>query len=426
MRVLITGGTVLDTEPEPHVLPGADVLIDGELIVAVEPGLRDDPRAEGAEVIDATGRIVLPGFVDTHRHVWQGLLRGTAADATLGEYLDRVLGCYGTAHRPDDVYAGSLWGALDALDAGVTTQYDWSHIQLTPEHTDAAVAALRDSGVRAVFGYAHPATADPDRRESELRRLRAEHFPSAEPGLITPALAEWGGPETIEADWRLARELGMHISLHAVGQGPVEQLHAAGLLGPDLLFVHCNGFTDEALKLLADSGGTASVSPAVELQVGLGTPETGRLRAHGIPTGLSVDTITNVPGDLFSVMRAAFAAERARNLAESGTGAAPEPIRAAEVLRMATIEGAAAIGLADRVGSLRPGKQADVILLDAEALNIAPVHDPVAAVVTTADRGNVDTVLVAGRVLKRSGRLLHADVTAARDAATRAAVHVTA
>ncbi|GAA2858848.1 amidohydrolase family protein [Streptosporangium fragile] len=410
MRLLIANATVIDTEPDPHVMPATDVLVEDGVITAVGPGL----AAAGAEIVDGTGRIVLPGLVDTHRHVWQSVLRSVAADATLGDYLTLVLGGFAPAFRAEDVHAANLWGALEALDAGVTTVYDWSHIQLTPAHTDAALDALRETGIRAVFGYAHPAADDGARREDEVRRVAS----LAGSGLVTPALAAWGpvygSVRAAEADWRLARELGLRISLHATGTGAVERLHAAGLLGPDVMFVHGNGFSDEAMKLVADSGGTASVAPVVEAQMGHGHPETGRFRGFGIPTGLGVDTVTDAPGDMFSVMRAAFAAARLRG----------EPLTAAAVLRMATIEGAEVLGMADRIGSLRAGKQADLVILRADSPGMAPAHDPVAAVVTAAGTADVDSVIVAGRVVKRAGRLLHAGLPGALDRLSRSAAHL--
>ncbi|MEV8632209.1 amidohydrolase family protein [Streptosporangium sp. NPDC051023] len=410
MRMLIANGTVIDTDPEPRVLPGADVLVEDGVIVAVGAGL----GAEDAEVVDATGLIVLPGFVDTHRHVWQSVLRSAAADATLGSYLDLVLGRFAPAFLAEDVYAANLWGALEALDAGITTVYDWSHIQLTPAHTDAAIDGLGESGIRAVFGYAHPGTDDASRREDEVRRVASRGLP----GLLTPALAAWGpvygSVEAAQADWRLARDLGLRISVHATGTGTVERLHRGGLLGADVMFVHGNGFTDEAMKLVADSGGVASVAPAVESQMGHGHPETGRFRGFGVTTGFGVDTVTDTPGDMFAVMRAAFAAERSRG----------GSLTTAEVLRMATVEGAAVLGMDDRIGSLRPGRQADVIMLRAGDLGLAPVHDPIGAVVTAAGSANVDTVIVAGRVVKRAGRLVDVDTRRALDLVSRSAARI--
>ncbi len=408
--MLIVNGTVIDTDPGPRVLRGTDILVEDGVIAAVGPGLDGGE----AEIVDATGRIVLPGFVDTHRHVWQSVLRSIAADATLGGYLDLVLGRLAPSFLAEDVYAATLWGALEALDAGITTVYDWSHIQLTPAHTDAVIEALGESGIRAVFGYAHPGTGDAFRREDEVRRVASLNLPN----LVTAALAAWGpvygSVEAAEADWRLARELGLRISLHATGTGAVERLHRSGLLGPDVMFVHGNGFTDEAMRLVAGSGGVASVAPAVESQMGHGHPETGRFREFGITTGFGVDTVTDTPGDMFAVMRAAFAAERSR----SGS------LTTGEVLRMATVEGAAVLGMDDRIGSLQPGKQADIVILRAGDLGLAPVHDPIGAVVTSAGTANVETVIVAGRVVKRDGRLVHADTRRALDLVSRSAVRI--
>ncbi|GAA3010035.1 amidohydrolase family protein [Streptosporangium longisporum] len=412
--MIVTGATVIDTEPRPRVLEGADVLVEEGVIAAVGRDLAAKVTG-GAEVVDAAGGILLPGFVDTHRHVWQSALRSVAADVTLGGYLDLVLGRLAPAFRPEDVHAANLWGALEALDAGVTTLYDWSHVQLTPAHTDAALDALREAGIRAVFGYAHPAPADGARREDEVRRVAAL---TAGTDLITPALAAWGpvygSVGAARADWELARELGLPISLHATGTGAVERLHAEALLGPDVMVVHGNGFSDEAMGLLAGSGATASVTPVVEAQMGHGYPESGRFRDAGVPVGLGVDTVTDAPGDMFTVMRAAFAAERLR-------GGSPS---AADMLRMATLGGAEALGMADRIGSLRPGSQADLVILRTGSLSLAPVHDPIGAVVTAAGPGDVDTVIVAGRVVKRAGRLLYAGLPGALDLVSRSAAHL--
>jgi cytosine/adenosine deaminase-related metal-dependent hydrolase len=381
-KILIRNGHVIDTEPAPYVRASTDVLIDGGVIVAVGTAL----PADGAEVIDATRRIVLPGLVDTHRHTWQAALRSAAPDATLADYFRDVIDRFAPRFRPEDVYAGNLAGALECLDAGITTLLDWSHNQRSPAHTDAAVQALRDSGIRALFGYAHPGTAD--RRPDEVRRIRPD------------VLAAWGLPyaslEDTEADWRLARELGCRISVHVTGVGPIEQLHERGLLGPDTNYVHCNGIPDEAVKMLADSGGSASVTPAVEAQMGFGLPETGRLRRFGVTTALGVDTVTAVPGDMFSVMRAALALGRMEG----------EPLTAADVLGMATLGGATALGMADLAGSLRPGKQADIILLRTDTPGMSATQDPIGAVVTAAGVRDVDTVLVGGTIVKRDGRLV--------------------
>lgn len=419
MDVLIRGGRLV--EPDT----GADVLVRAGRIAAIGPGLAAPP---GVEIVDATGLLVLPGLVDTHRHTWQTALRHTGSGWTLGDYLDRMFGPVGAAYAPADVYAGTLLGALAALDAGITTVVDWAHVMNTPAHADAAVRALRDAGIRAVFAHGwygghtgpHPADA---------RRIRADLLPDDD-ALVTLALAVRGPDftdlDTTRADVALARELGVPITAHVAGGAPGEhpygigRLADAGLLGPDLTVVHVTGASDRDLALLAEHGVGASVSPQTELVmpgVGAGTA-LRRLRLAGVRTSLSTDSETAAAADLFTQMRLALAVWRADT-------PAGEPLpTAAAVLRLATVGGAAVAGLADRTGALAVGLAADLVLLRADAVNLAPVADPAAAVVLAAHPGNVDTVLVAGRPVKRHGRLLAdvpAAVAAARASATRLA-----
>ena len=397
MRTLIRNGTLIDTDPVA-VRPATDLLIEDGRIAAAGPAL----PADGAEVVDATGRFVLPGFVDTHRHTWQTALRGIAADHDLGAYLSRVLGEIGARVRPGDVRVGTLAGALDALDGGVTTLQDFSHILRTPEHADAAVDGLRASGIRSLFGYGAPVFGGGDIRDA--RRVHASMG-----GLITMALAPYGPSyspiDIVAGDWALARELDVPLVVHVgagpVAERPVDALRTHGLLRPGTVYVHGNSLPDEELKLIADSGGTASVAPAVEARMGHGAPVLARFRAAGVTTGLGVDVVTTVAGDMFALMRAAML-----SLDASG-GPRLSP---ADALRLATVEGARVLGMADRVGSLAVGKQADVILLRAGDPNLMGAADPVAAVVTSAHPGNVETVLVGGRVVKRDGRLAGVDL----------------
>ncbi|MFI6918499.1 amidohydrolase family protein [Nonomuraea spiralis] len=421
--LLIKNGTVIDTEPEPVVLGQVDVRVEDGLIAEVGPGLPDDPDAE---VIDATGRIVLPGFVDTHRHTWQTGIRAVAADLTFDGYLRRILNELAPSYRPEDVYAGNLAGALECLDTGVTTLLDWSHIQLSPGHTEATVRALRDSGIRAVLGYCHG--GDPGALVREGRRVHDEHF-GAGGGLVTMVVAALG-PEIVDeahalAEWRLASELDLPVTVHMGGQGPdsaargLAFLEANGLLRPRTTFVHANHYTDEEFKRIAGSGGSVSVSPVDEMTLGIGYPVSGRARAAGVPTGLGIDTVTCAPGDMFSLMRAAYLLERGRPDG-AGTG-----FTTRDVLRMATVEGAEVVGLGDVVGSLRPGKQADVLLLRTDTLGMAAAHDPIAAVVLNAGPSAVETVLVGGRVVKRDGQMLHQDLAAVLAALAESAGTVT-
>jgi 5-methylthioadenosine/S-adenosylhomocysteine deaminase len=417
-RLIIRNGYVIETEGTPSARPGADVLIEDGRIAAVGAGL----EVADAEVIDATDRIVLPGFVDTHRHVWQSALRSIAPDVDLGGYLGLILGQLAPRFRPQDVYAATLAGALELLDSGITTVMDYSQVVHTPDHADAAVDALEAAGLRAVFGYGFPVTGGGD--AADVRRVRAERL-ADDTTLVTMALAPVGPAfapiEQVSADWQLATELDLPITFH-VSRGPaaaqpVSVLRDHGLLRPNTLFVHGNSLDDGELKLIADSGGTASVAPAGEAQMGSGAPVAGRLRSAGVVTGLGVDSVVSIPGDMFSLMRATLLA---------GQIADDPRFTVQDVLRMATIDGAVALGLADRIGSLSPGKQADVVLLRLDDLNmLTGERDPVAAVVTAAQPGNVDTVLVAGQVVKSAGRLLGHDVATVAGSLRETAAAVT-
>jgi cytosine/adenosine deaminase-related metal-dependent hydrolase len=422
MSLLLRGGVLVDTEPAPFVTGHADLLVEGGMIAAVGTGLPSPPEVE---VIDATGCVVLPGFVDTHRHTWQAAIRSIAPDISFGGYLERVLGGLAPRYRAQDVYTGNLAGALECLNSGITTLLDWSHIQLTPAHTEATVEALRASGIRAVLGYCYGGPDGPEGLAAEGRRVHRSYFDGADP-LLSMAIAALGPEIAGEAlaahEWRLARDLGLSITVHMGGHGAESAerglafLRENGLFGPGTTYVHPNHYADDALKRIADSGGTASVSPLIEAELGIGYPATGRARAAGIATGLSADAVTSGPGDMFSLMRAAYALERAR-----GTD-----FTTRDALRMATIEGAEVVGLGEVTGSLRVGKQADLVLLRTDTPVMAPAHDPIGAIVLSADTSCVDTVLVGGRVVKRDGRLLHHDVPGVLTALRESAAALTA
>ncbi|MGW7573123.1 amidohydrolase family protein [Streptomyces sp. NPDC054765] len=428
-RLLLRGGLVIDTAPHPVVHPRTDVLIAEGRIAAVGPDLPLDDTDTGLEVIDARALIVLPGFVDAHRHLWQAVLRSAAVDESLDGYLSRILGDLSARFTPADVYTGNLLGALECLDSGITTVQDFSHVQYTPEHTAAAVEALREAGIRAVFGYGYPVFDETARQADWVRKARTDHFPSHD-ALVTMALAPVGPsfatPEAVREDWLLARELELPLAVHVqagpVAQRPVAALQEQGLLTAGTLYVHGNSLPDSELRLIAESGGAVAITPSIEASMQFGTPMAGRLRRAGITTGLGADAVTSAPGDMFSQMRAALMSshfepvERLDHADADGdghgdAGSRALAVKAADVLRMATLGGAAALGLADELGSLTVGKRADLVLLRADALNLAPMaHDPIGAVVTSAHPGNVDTVLLAGRPVKRAGRLLYEDL----------------
>jgi cytosine/adenosine deaminase-related metal-dependent hydrolase len=427
-KTLIRGGHVLTMDSEIGDVSQGDVLIEDDRIVAVAPGIEAD-----AEVIDAAGFVVIPGFIDSHRHTWEAAIRGVAPDATLDDYFVDILDTFAPHYRAEDVYHANLAGALECLNAGITTLVDWSHINNTPEHPDAAIRALQETGIRSQYAYGSANTSLADYwfeskiaiPGDDVRRVRERYF-SSDQGLLTMALATRGPgfcvDDVVRSEWALARELGIPITVHvAMGRlagrfGMVKQLHDLGLLGPDTTYVHCCYFSEEEWRLVADSGGTISIAPQVELQMGHGWPPVLKAVEHGLRPSLSIDVVTTVPGDMFTQIRAAFGGERARVNAAAWEVNEPVPdtmLTARQLLEMATCNGAHVAGLADRTGSLTPGKQADVVLIDARTINVVPVIDAVAAVTLCADVSNVDTVLVAGKVRKRGGRLL-ADVDQVR------------
>jgi 5-methylthioadenosine/S-adenosylhomocysteine deaminase len=366
MILLVTGG---------RLLSGArrDILIEDGRIAAVG----SFPHAAAGEVIDATGLLVMPGLVDGHRHVWQAALRGLGADMTLPAYLDEVLGRIAPALGAEDARLATLLGAAEALDAGITTVLDFSNVISSPEHHDAVLDAYATAGIRAVLGHGSlPATA----------------------GLVTPAVAVFADPPR---QIRLAREAGVIATMHLAGGGDhVRRLHDDGLLGPHLHVVHVNHMTPDEAKLLAGTGTGVTVTPVVEAVMGHGRSPWTTFAAVGGRAGLGTDVMVNAPADLFEPLRDTLRSHRM----DTGT---MHP--AAGLLPAVTSDSARAIGLGGRIGSIEPGRVADLVLLDGFA-HLPEGADVTGAVVTTAGVRDVRTVIVNGRVVKRDGKLTTVDL----------------
>jgi cytosine/adenosine deaminase-related metal-dependent hydrolase len=425
--VLVSGGHLVTMNPRLGDLPGADILIRDGIVARI--GTIPQQEAAGARVVRADGHLVLPGLVDTHRHVWQGALGGAAPLSSLTGYVGAVLGSIAPGYEADDVYAGTLWGALQALNAGITTVADWSHNLRGPEHADAAIRALHHSGIRAIFLHGGPGSAAADahgrRHDEDAARVFKEHFPTGAERRVRMGLALRGPAfsttAATEQDFAFARDLGLPLSVH-VGMagfpGNVEALARLGLLGPDVNHAHANELTDREFGLIAETGGSISITPTTELTMALGThPATGAALARGIRAGLGVDTVVGSGTDLFSEMRLVLAAERSRANADAvarGEAVAEVVFGPRDALELATVGGARVWGLERETGTLEVGKQADLITIDLARPHLDGFADPVTSAVFGAGPGDVATVLVGGEIVKADGRLVgpYADVAA--------------
>ncbi len=390
-RTLISGGCVLTLGARTPNFTQADVLIEGGRVSEVGVGL----RARDAEFVDATDTIVMPGFVDTHRHAWKSLLRNVG---------DTHATDFGTHYQPDDVYAATLAGLLGAVEAGITTVVDWADVPPGDAFTDAALEAHADAGLRTVLVRGEPAE------------------PAAPMTTIAFGSDDLIGlnRDRIAAAWARAREHGLRIHAH-VGTDPSDPVIDADFVGhlrPDVTLVHATHLDDDAFDAIQSSGAAVSLTPSTEMADGLGAPPIQALIDRGIQPGLGVDSERLAPGDLFAQMRATISIQHATlfDLKLAGKAGVPKLLTTRDVIRYATVDGARAAGLGDLTGSLEPGKQADIVILRTDRPNIAPVNDPIGAVVWGMDTSNVDWVFAGGRALVRNG-VLEADVAKARQLA---------
>lgn len=428
-RILLRGAQVITMSPHRPDAERTDVLVDGTSIVGVGEGLDDT----GAEIVDVTGRIIMPGLVNAHLHTWQTALRGVGADWTLADYLGRMHGAVAKHYRPDDMRVGTLAGALSQLDRGTTTLGDWCHNTPTPEHTDAAIDGLLSSGIRGVFLHGSPySAADAAHPVSEIDRLL--DGPGGTHALLTFGLAVRGPqlstPDVAVADLRAAAERGIVVSTHQSGGAPGpgwEAVRKAGLLSPCTNVVHGAGLTDEWIKILVGAGATVTCTPENELGQGHGSPVTGHLLQHGAAPSLGTDTDAVTPGDVLSAARIALAHQRGHDhdhhRQTTGAFSLTATITVKQALSWATVEGARALGLDDRVGRLEAGMQADLIVIDASATRLWPAQDPIATALY-ATAGDIEAVMVAGRWRKRHHALLDADLDAVRTRLSESADHL--
>ena len=409
--ILLKDGIVLSMDSQVGDFEKADVLIQGKKIVSVGPNL---PAPAHALMVNATGMIVMPGFIDTHHHQFETPLRSILSDGLLGvagdtasTYQGMILGTFAPAYLPEDARLGELVASLSQMNAGVTMTVDTSQVSLTPEHTDACIAGLKESGRRALFAYSTgPGTKS--QYPQDIVRLRKQYF-SSDDQLLTLAL----GDETNADRWKLARSVGAPIVSHIVNMSTLEPLAKAGLMGPDNEYIHCTRAGNETLwKTIADTGGKVSIAPAIEMQMRHGMPPIQAALDHGIRPSLSVDVECNMTADMFSIMRTAFTLQRAlvNDRALAGEQNLPPLVTCRDVIEFATIAGARVAHVDGKVGTLTPGKEADIILLGTERINTFPLNNVPGTVVTLMDTSNVEHVFIAGKVMKWQGKLVGVDL----------------
>lgn len=433
-------------DPQIKDLAKGDLLLEDDAIVDIGSQISVD----NAEVIDATGMIVLPGLINAHIHLWQTALRGLGGDWAGSDYYNNLHANLATRYSPEDTYIATLVGCYNQLDAGTTTVFDWCHNNSTPDHTDAGVDGLSASGIRAVFGHG---TVKPKPKEgephfstiphpiSEIERLRKGQYFSSE-GLLTLAMCILGPDySTIDVnlhDFRAARELDLLSSAHIWGRDNrlvpegYRRIAKEGLLGPDHNMAHANYMDDDEIQLIVDCGASITSTSPVEIRTHVREPVIGRVIAAGGKPSIGVDSEVVVTGDMFNTMRVAISVQRIfnnlktaeriesnedpegakyakENLKQIGTGGSiikEISVRAREALEWATINNARALRLDHKIGSLTPGKKADVILVRVNDLNNLPVNDPIQTIVFQANGSNVDTVIIDGNKVKKNGRLV--------------------
>ncbi|KAH8897197.1 Metallo-dependent hydrolase [Thozetella sp. PMI_491] len=430
-KYIIKNATVVSMDSKIGNVSNCDVVVEDGFITAVGPNLNHSDH----EVIDGTNAIVSPGFVDTHRHTWQTQIRSITTDFVLSDYLLTLRNIYGSCYTAHDAYLGNYCGALESIDNGITYIVDHSHIMNSPEHSDAAVRGLKDARIRAVFCYClfpNPAWSGssmdkaredttPDWRVQDARRIRDQHFPSNDVDELVrfgfaPAELETTPFEQVAREIEVGRSLGAavitgHVAVgkYDVGNTLVRKLGEKGMLGPDLLFSHGATLQDDELAAISKNGIGLSSTPDTELQMAMGHPIAFKAQEHSCIASIGVDICSNSPADMFQQMRLLLQIQRHVDNESKAGPPAKVTRRCAEVLEMATLGGAKAVGLGDIIGSITPGKRADLLITRCDSTRLVPMHDPVGALVLYANGSDIDTVFINGEIVKAKGKLTGVD-----------------
>ena len=406
-RILIRNGVVLTMDAALGDFANADILIEGGKIREVRPGIQADPAS--VAIVDATDRVVIPGFIDTHHHFYQGLLRNILPDGLLQpDYSRDISDRLTSVYTADDVYIGTFISALGMLDIGTTCAVDTSQVNHTPEHSEAGIKALQDSGMRAVYAYSRGAGSK-HQYPQDVSRLQKAYFNSADQ-LLSIALAG----TLVQAQFEAARAAGVRFVSHGVNhrtEKALAELARANLLRPGDEYIHCTQLSPASWKIIKETGGVVSLSPPIEMMMGHGMPGIQEALDNGIRPSLSSDVDVTFAQDPFTVMRSTLSLQRLMILqrAQKDEKDLPRLLTVRDVLEFATIDGANALGLGTRTGSLTPGKDADIVILDASRLNVWPLNNAAGSVVNLMNPMNVESVFVAGRAMKWRGALVRVD-----------------
>ena len=401
---LITGAHLLTMDDKLGEIANGAVHVRDGAIVAVGANL----QVPGAERIEARGAVVMPGFVDTHWHLWATLARGLGAKGG----FEKAMGALAPKFRPQDNALGVRLSVAEAVHAGITTVCNFAHNTRSPEAARAEWQAMQDSGIRGRFYYGHASDLAKDKL-MDLPGLEALAKDSKGDGLVSLGVAARGPDRSLAEIWRrewaAARDLNLPISTHVAyskavaNSGAIKAMADGSFLGPDVQLIHLTQASDDDLRRVADGGSPVGLCPWTEMQVGYGLPPVARIQKQGLPVGLGLDNLALAGNaDVFAMMKltADLAAAEA---GEQGT------LTERQVLEWATIGGARSLGLEERIGSLTPGKRADLIMVRMDAVNTAPATRPDITLVRAAQPANVSLVMIEGRIHKRGGRLIGHD-----------------
>ncbi|MET4084193.1 5-methylthioadenosine/S-adenosylhomocysteine deaminase [Pedobacter sp. UYP30] len=410
-KILFKNATIISMDRTVGDLPSGDVLVENDRIKQVAAFI----HADDAQIIDASGMILMPGFTDSHRHAWQGTLRRLMPNVNnLMSYVGDIHFGLATFYRPGDIYLGNLLSALSAIDSGITTIIDASHNTRSYAHANAAIDALEEAGIRALYAPGFPLGGEWDKAfwPGGLEKLKNERLNTDH--LIKLGVFTHMGVE----GWDNARNLELPVVTEFLGKELAEMLPSlkdSNMLGPNNIFNHCTGLTGEAWKIMSDTGVSVTLDPRSDAQYGLeeGIFPYQRAIDHGIKPGLGTDLETSYGGDMFTEMSVGFALQRAfaQNMRYNGNDSAPLPVSSRAILEAATINGSQIAGFGAVSGSITPGKSADLILIKTDSLNLFPSNSAIGTVVHAADRSNVDLVMIAGKILKSDGKLVGFDIS---------------